>query len=52
VGLLNVRERLAALFGARGRFTLEDASPRGARATIEVPLEAVAPATVVATSSA
>ena len=39
VGLLNVRERLAALFGARGRFTLEDAAPRGARATIEIPAE-------------
>ena len=39
VGLANVRERLAALFGARGRFTLEDAAPRGARATIEIPVE-------------
>ncbi len=39
VGLLNVRERLTALFGTRGRFTLEDASPRGARATIEIPAE-------------
>ena len=39
VGLLNVRERLAALYGARGRFTLEDAAPRGARATIEIPAE-------------
>ena len=51
VGLLNVRERLTALFGARGRFVLEDAAPHGARATIEVPFEAAAPAaTVVATS--
>ena len=48
VGLLNVRERLAALFGARGRFVLEDAEPRGARATIEIPVEAVAPHTVAA----
>ncbi len=39
VGLSNVRERLAALFGARGRFTLEDGAPRGARATIEIPIE-------------
>jgi sensor histidine kinase YesM len=39
VGLSNVRERLAALFGARGRFTLEDAAPLGARATIEIPAE-------------
>jgi sensor histidine kinase YesM len=38
VGLANVRERLAALFGARGRFTLEGVAPRGARATIEIPL--------------
>ena len=37
VGLINVRERLSALFGGRGRFTLEEAQPRGARATIEVP---------------
>jgi len=40
VGLANVRERLAALFGARGRFTLEDAEPHGARATIEIPVDA------------
>jgi LytS/YehU family sensor histidine kinase len=49
VGLTNIRERLAALFGARGRFTLEDAAPRGARATIEIPAESAlrdeAPAT-------
>jgi signal transduction histidine kinase len=38
VGLLNVRERLSALFGKRGRFALEEAKPRGARATIEIPL--------------
>jgi len=39
VGLANIRERLAALYGARGRFTLEDAAPTGARATIEIPME-------------
>jgi LytS/YehU family sensor histidine kinase len=39
VGLANVRERLAALFGARGRFSLEEVAPRGARATIEIPVE-------------
>jgi len=37
VGLVNVRERLAALFGSRGRFTLEEVAPHGVRATIEVP---------------
>src|SRR5262245_48327424 len=37
VGLINVRERLSALFGGRGRFSLEEAQPRGARATIEIP---------------
>ena len=38
VGLANVRERIAALFGARGRFTLDESPPHGARATIEIPL--------------
>ena len=37
VGLLNVRERLSVLYGGRGRFSLEEAQPRGARATIEIP---------------
>lgn len=37
LGLVNLRERLAALFGTRGRFTLEDVAPHGVRATIEVP---------------
>src|SRR5206468_2467086 len=39
VGVANLRERLAALYGARGRFTLEDVAPHGVRATIEVPFE-------------
>jgi sensor histidine kinase YesM len=39
VGLANVRDRLAALFGSRGRFSLEDLTPHGARATIEVPYD-------------
>jgi hypothetical protein len=39
VGLGNVRERLAALYGARARFTLEDVAPHGARSTIEIPYE-------------
>ena len=37
VGLSNVRERLAALFGSRARFTIEESEPRGARATIAIP---------------
>ncbi len=39
VGLANVRERLAALYGPRGRFALESVEPRGTRAIIEVPCE-------------
>ncbi len=38
VGLANVRDRIAALFGASGRFTLSEAPPHGARAAIEIPL--------------
>ena len=37
VGLNNVRERLQALFGARGRLTIEANSPSGTIATIQVP---------------
>jgi sensor histidine kinase YesM len=40
VGLTNVRERLAALYGPRGRFTLEPAQPTGARAVLALPFEA------------
>jgi LytS/YehU family sensor histidine kinase len=39
VGLANVRERLAALYGDRARFDLDSGSPSGARATIEIPFE-------------
>jgi sensor histidine kinase YesM len=39
VGLSNVRERLAALYGPRGRFTLAAGEPRGARATLVLPFE-------------
>jgi len=44
VGLTNIRERLAALYGADGRFTLEPMTPRGMRATLSVPFEALATA--------
>jgi sensor histidine kinase YesM len=40
VGLTNVRERLAALYGTRGRFTLEPQTPRGMVATLSLPFEA------------
>lgn len=39
VGLANVRERLAALYGARGRFSLEAVAPQGMRATLSLPYE-------------
>jgi signal transduction histidine kinase len=44
VGLANIRERLAALYGAEGKLTLEANTPRGVVATIEVPRRASAPA--------
>ncbi len=37
VGLTNVRDRLNALYGDRGRLILEDNQPSGLKATIEVP---------------
>jgi signal transduction histidine kinase len=40
VGLNNVRERLAALYSGRARFTIEANSPSGTIATVEVPYEA------------
>ena len=39
VGLSNVRERLAALYGGKARFSLEPVSPRGMRAVLTVPYE-------------
>ena len=39
VGLANVRERLAALYSGRAKFTLEANSPSGTIATVEVPYE-------------
>ncbi|HEY2628280.1 MAG TPA: histidine kinase [Usitatibacter sp.] len=37
VGLTNIRERLAALYGDKGKLTLEAAEPHGVTATLEVP---------------
>ncbi|HLX23795.1 MAG TPA: histidine kinase [Usitatibacter sp.] len=37
VGLTNIRERLAALYGDKGKLTLEASEPHGVVATIEVP---------------
>jgi sensor histidine kinase YesM len=39
VGLTNIRERLATLFGKAGRLQLTENLPRGMVATIEVPLQ-------------
>ena len=38
-GLTNVRERLAALYGSRGRFTFTQDTPRGTRATLCIPFD-------------
>ena len=40
VGLANIRERLAALYGTQAQFSLERGVPTGARATLAIPLEA------------
>jgi Histidine kinase len=37
VGLTNIRERLTALYGEKGKLTLEAAEPHGVIATLEVP---------------
>jgi LytS/YehU family sensor histidine kinase len=37
MGIANVRERLALLFGEKGRLMIEENKPYGVRATIEVP---------------
>ena len=37
VGLTNIRERLKALYGADARLIIEENTPRGVVATIEVP---------------
>jgi len=37
IGLANVRERIRLIYGDRGRFLLEENTPHGVRAIIEVP---------------
>jgi sensor histidine kinase YesM len=37
VGMANVRDRLALLFGEKGRLKIEENKPHGVKATIEVP---------------
>jgi hypothetical protein len=39
IGLSNLRGRLRALYADQARFTLEDAPPHGARATVELPYD-------------
>jgi Histidine kinase len=43
VGLTNIRERLAALYGDKGKLTLEAREPHGVEAAIEVPREGTRP---------
>ena len=43
VGLTNIRERLAALYGDAAKLTLESNSPSGVIATLEVPLDGLRP---------
>ena len=43
VGLANIRERLAALYGDAARLTLEASQPQGAVATLEIPRAAPSP---------
>ena len=38
VGIANVRERLALLFGEKGRLIIEENTPHGVRAAIEIPI--------------
>lgn len=39
IGLGNIRERLASMYGERARLTLEPNLPRGTAATIEIPID-------------
>ena len=41
VGIANVRERLALLFGEKGRLTIEENKPHGVLVTMEVPINGV-----------
>ena len=50
VGLSNIRDRLAALFGSGGRLLLVPWTPHGLAATIEIPLAADLGSDVVAGS--
>ena len=43
VGLANIRERLAALYGDKAKLTLEAREPHGVEAVIEVPREGTRP---------
>jgi hypothetical protein len=52
VGLANIRERLAALYGGNAKLTLEGNEPHGVVATIEVPAEGARPAAAGAPSVA
>jgi hypothetical protein len=40
VGLTNLRDRLRGLYGEKARFALEEVTPHGARAIIEIPYDA------------
>ncbi|MDZ7651567.1 MAG: sensor histidine kinase [Burkholderiaceae bacterium] len=51
VGLSNLRERLAALYGVRARLAIEDARP-GTRARLTLPLDAATPAATAADRAA
>jgi histidine kinase/histidine kinase/DNA gyrase B/HSP90-like ATPase len=51
VGLANIRERLAALYGSAARLTLEANTPHGVVATIEVPAEGTRSGAAAATAA-
>jgi hypothetical protein len=52
IGLANVRERLALLYGKRASLELAEASPHGFCARLYVPLDNIVSTTVIATESA